>query len=378
MKIMFVDDEIMILKGLKRAFFRKKWQLLFADSGNKALQMLERESVDFIVSDMRMPGMNGAEFLETVAILYPQIVRIILSGHSDEEAAKKASFVAHQWFNKPCQPKVLEEMLEHIYQVKASLPQTKVQQLVGKIKTLPSPPKIYMQLSAAIKNKSIDMDSISKIIAGDPALVAKILQLTNTSFFSNGKQVDSIAEAITRLGVDLVCSIVITAETYDKMSEIPGYSITDEQIHCLSTARLAASMVEPSIRQETILVGLLHNIGKFILYEVSPEAMEKYIKQRVIGEDNIVLEQRLFNADHTQLAGYLLHLWNFSYQLIENIVLHHQPIKLTENSFGSGAAVYVASRLLRKQEVNEAFIEHFNISDKIELWKDKALEYSST
>ncbi|MFQ3265049.1 MAG: HD-like signal output (HDOD) protein [Colwellia sp.] len=375
MKVMFVDDEIMILKGLKRAFFRNKWQILFADSGNKALKILEQESVDFIVSDMRMPGMNGVELFEKVATLYPQVVRIILSGHSDEEAAKKACFVAHQWFNKPCQPQVLEEMLEHIYKIKGSLPQEKVQQLVGKIKTLPSPPKVYMQLSAAIKDKSMDIDSISKIIGDDPALVAKILQLTNTSFFSNGKQVESISEAITRLGVDLVCCIVITAETYDKISEIPGYSIIDEQKHCLSTARLAASMVEPSLRQETILVGLLHNIGKFILYEVSPQVMAVYIEKRIIGADNIDLEQRLFYADHTQLAGYLLHLWNFSYKLIENIVLHHQPRKLTQNAFGSGAAVYVASRLLRKQEVDKTFIEHFNLADKIKVWKVKAGNY---
>jgi HD-like signal output (HDOD) protein len=375
MKVMFVDDEIMILKGLKRAFFRNKWQILFADSGNKALKILEQESVDFIVSDMRMPGMNGVELFEKVATLYPQVVRIILSGHSDEEAAKKACFVAHQWFNKPCQPQVLEEMLEHIYKIKGSLPQENVQQLVGKIKTLPSPPKVYMQLSAAIKDKSMDIDSISKIIGDDPALVAKILQLTNTSFFSNGKQVESISEAITRLGVDLVCCIVITAETYDKISEIPGYSIIDEQKHCLSTARLAASMVEPSLRQETILVGLLHNIGKFILYEVSPQAMAVYIEKRIIGADNIDLEQRLFYADHTQLAGYLLHLWNFSYKLIENIVLHHQPRKLTQNVFGSGAAVYVASRLLRKQEVDKTFIEHFNLADKIKVWKVKAGKY---
>jgi len=375
MKVMFVDDEVMILSGLKRAFFRNNWQLVFADSGQKALQILEQESVDFIISDMRMPIMNGAEFLEKVALSYPQIVRIILSGHSDEEAAKKASFVAHQWFNKPCQPKLLEETLEHISLVRNSLPDLKVQKIVGKIKTLPSPPKVYMRLNALLNDKSADMQKISEIIADEPALVAKILQLTNTSFFSNGKQVESLTEAITRLGIDLVCSIVIAAETYAKIKEIPGYSIEDEQSHCISTARLAASMVGVSLRRETILVGLLHNIGKFILYEVSPEAMASYITQRTIGADNIELEHKLFNADHTQLAGYLLHLWNFSYKLIENIVLHHQPEKLTENEFGSGAAVYVASRLLRKQAVDVSFIEHFNIADKIEIWKDKALEY---
>lgn len=375
MKVMFVDDEIMILNGLKRSFFRSKWELLFANSANKALQILEQEPVDFIISDMRMPGMNGADFLERVSVLYPQIVRIILSGHSDEEAAKKASFVAHQWFNKPCQPKLLQDVLNHIYLVRNSLPNITVQEVVGKIKILPSPPKVYMRLSASLNDKSIDMQKISEIIADDPALVAKILQLTNTSFFSNGKQVESLTEAITRLGIDLVCSIVIAAETYDKINEILGYSIADEQKHCLSTARLAASMVEPSIRQETILVGLLHNIGKLILCQLSPETMASYIKQRVIGDDNIELEQRLFNADHTQLAGYLLHLWNFSYNLIENIVLHHQPLKLMERDFGSGAAVYVASRLLRQQDIDEDFIEHFNIADKIVIWRDKALSH---
>jgi HD-like signal output (HDOD) protein/ActR/RegA family two-component response regulator len=375
MKVLFVDDEIMILNGLKRAFFRSKWQLLFADSADKALQILKQESVDFIISDMRMPGMNGADLLEIVSVLYPQIVRIILSGHSNEETAKKASFVAHQWFNKPCQSKALENVLNHIYLVRNSLPNPAVREAVGKIKTLPSPPKVYMRLSASLNDKSIDMQKISEIIANDPALVAKILQLTNTSFFSNGKQVESLAEAITRLGVDLVFSIVIAAETYDKIHEILGYSITDEQKHCLSTARLAASMVEPSFRQETILVGLLHNIGKFILCQLSPDIMASYIKQRVIGADNIELEQRLFNTDHTQLAGYLLHLWNFSYNLIENIVLHHQPLKLMKGNFGSGAAVYVASRLLRQQDIDEDFIEHFNIADKIIVWRDKAMSH---
>ncbi|KGJ89861.1 HDOD domain-containing protein [Colwellia psychrerythraea] len=375
MKVMFVDDEIMILKGLKRAFFRNKWQMLFADSADKALKILAQEPVDFIISDMRMPGMNGAELLEEVAILHPHIVRIILSGHSDEEAAKKASFVAHQWFNKPCQPEILEQVLNHIYLIRRSLPNPNVQQVVGKIKTLPSPPKVYMSLNASLNDETVDMQKIARIIAEQPALVAKILQLTNTSFFSNGKQVESLTEAITRLGIDLVCCIVIAAETYAKIDDIPGYSIEEEQNHCLSTARLAASMVEPSLRRETILVGLLHNIGKFILYEVSPQAMSVYIEKRIVGADNIELEQQLFDADHTQLAGYLLHLWNFSYKLIENIVLHHQPLKLSQGDFGSGAAVYIASRLLRKQKVDQTFIEHFDIADKVELWKDKATDY---
>jgi HD-like signal output (HDOD) protein len=375
MKVMFVDDEIMILNGFKRSFFKNKWKIYLANSGDKALAMLEKQPVDFIISDMRMPGMNGAEFLEKISILYPQTVRLVLSGYSDEEAAKRATFVAHQWFSKPCNPKVLEKSINHIADIRNSLPNRTVQNTVGQIKSLPTPPKVFVRLSALMKEKSLSMEKVAEVISEDPSLIAKILQITNTSFFVNGKHVESITEAITRLGIDLVCSVVMAAEAYSSIDETSGYSIVDEQSHCLSTARFAASMVEPSLRKETILVGLLHNIGKSILSKISPDSMDEYIKQRVVGEGNIELEQKLFFADHTQLAGYLLHLWSFSYGLIENIVLHHHPVKLMEKSFGSGAAVYVASRIIREQTVDEVFVEHFKIADKLEVWKSKYVDY---
>jgi HD-like signal output (HDOD) protein len=375
MIVMFVDDEMLILNGLKRTFYKCGWTILLAISGEMALDKLKNHPIDLVVTDMRMPHMDGAQLLEKISVLYPHIVRIILSGFADQEAAKRASFVAHQWFNKPCEPEVLEQTISNIFSIRQSLPNIEIQKLVGKIKSLPSPPKIYMKLNTLLGDKTIDMKEISAVIANDPSLVAKILQLTNTSFFSNGKQLNNLTEAITRLGVDLVCAIVVAAETYTQLEEIPGYSIEDEQTHCLITAKFAATMVEPALKQETILVGLLHNIGKFILSKVSPETMHDYIKQRVTGDENISLEHDLFQADHVQLAGYLLHLWNFSYKLIENIVHHHQPEKLIGKEFGSGTAVYIASRLLRKQQVSEELISHFNIDNKLEFWKKKAIDY---
>lgn len=376
MRVMFVDDERMILSGLKRAFFRNPWQIYYADSAEKALSALKSKPVDFIVSDMRMPGMDGAALLEKVAECYPQTVRIILSGHSDEEASKRASFVAHQWLSKPSQPQSIEALLNHIYRTRNALPDEKIQQVIGEIKSLPAAPRVYMQINALIRDESADMQRISSVIAQEPALVAKILQLTNTSFFANAKHVESLTEAITRLGLELVCSIVMAAETYSQLDNSSGFSIEYEQKHCLATARFAATMVEPALRQETILVGLLHNIGKFILYKVSPEVMSTYMQRRDENGVNIALEQELFGADHTQLAGYLLHLWNFSYSLIENIVLHHNPEKLMEKSFGAGAAVYVASSLLKRQPINQEFIDHFNLDDKIEKWQSQVTKYN--
>lgn len=376
MNVLFVDDEPLILNGIKRAFYNCGWKISLTHSGQEALSILQRGNIDLIVTDMRMPQMDGAELLEKVTELYPDVVRIVLSGHANEEAAKRASFVAHQWLTKPCDPVSLKKMIGHIDEVRATLPSADIRTLVGKIKSLPSPPKTYMRLSVLLSDNTVNMEKIAAVISEDPSLAAKILQLSNSSFFVKGNQVTGITDAITRLGVDIVCSIVIAAEMYSQMEEVPGFSIAEEQLKSLNTARLASTFVDPKDKQETMLTGLLHNIGKLILYEVSPSAMKAYISQRELALDNLALENELFQVNHTQLSGYLLHLWNFPYSLIENVILHQQPEKLVAKPFGAGAAVYAACCLFNKVKIDSSFVEHFNLAEKLGKWKVRADKFS--
>ncbi len=83
--ILFVDDEPHIIDGLKRSL-RPMWheeKVVFANSGTEALERLAQQPFDVVVTDMRMPGISGAQLLTEVLKQYPQIVRIMLSGHSD-------------------------------------------------------------------------------------------------------------------------------------------------------------------------------------------------------------------------------------------------------------------------------------------------------
>ncbi|MGB0937239.1 MAG: HDOD domain-containing protein [Colwellia sp.] len=375
MIVLFVDDEMMILNGIKRALFKSGWKILLANSGADALKLFEEQSIDFIVSDMRMPQMTGLELLEIVAQKSPRTVRIILSGYADEEVSRKACFVAHQWLNKPCQHDILKETLTTLNKTREQLPSENIQQKVGLIKMLPTPPKIFMRLNALLGDDTVGMKEIAHIIAEDPALVAKMLHLTNSSFFSNSKAVESITEAITRLGIDLVCSIVIATETFSQLESVPCYLVEEEQKHCLSSAILAASMVDRDDKKETTIVALLHNIGKFILYFIEPEVVNNYLSKRGTLEENIELEQSLFGVEHTQLSAYLLHLWNFSYPIIDSILMHRQPKQLIQHKFSSSAATYVANQILREQPLDADFIEHFHLEEKIEEWQEKALKY---
>jgi adenylate cyclase len=81
--ILLVDDEVSILSALKRLFRPHGYKILTAESGAAGLALLAAESVDMIISDMRMPGMTGAQFLAQARALYPNIVRILLTGYSD-------------------------------------------------------------------------------------------------------------------------------------------------------------------------------------------------------------------------------------------------------------------------------------------------------
>lgn len=80
--VLFVDDEEKILKSLKRGLLYEPYKKIFANSGQEALEVLEGNQVHIIVTDMRMPEMNGLELLKIVKEKYPHIVRMVLSGYT--------------------------------------------------------------------------------------------------------------------------------------------------------------------------------------------------------------------------------------------------------------------------------------------------------
>ena len=89
-KVLFVDDEKSILVSLRRLCRNTGWEIYTAESGDEGLSIINEHAIDLVVSDMRMPKMNGAEFLEQVVALSPSTVRILLTGYSEVKATLAA------------------------------------------------------------------------------------------------------------------------------------------------------------------------------------------------------------------------------------------------------------------------------------------------
>lgn len=113
-RILFVDDEPAVLEGLRNLFRkqRRHWEMVFAPGGMEALGELERTRFDVVVSDMRMPGIDGAELLRRVKDGYPSIARIVLSGHAEPEAVARVLPVADTYVSKPCDAEALRVAIE--------------------------------------------------------------------------------------------------------------------------------------------------------------------------------------------------------------------------------------------------------------------------
>ena len=112
-RILFVDDEPLILEAMQRmlSHMRRDWEMRFANSGEEALRMLEESPADVVVSDMRMPHMNGAEFLNEVMRRHPRTVRFILSGFSDMELIIQCVGGTHQFLAKPCDSETVRNVV---------------------------------------------------------------------------------------------------------------------------------------------------------------------------------------------------------------------------------------------------------------------------
>jgi len=112
-KIIFVDDDPMLLASTRRQLRRKLegCEMLFFERATEALESMEHSPADIVLSDLRMPSMDGAEFLSIVLLRYPDTIRLAWTGQSEIERLNRVASVAHQVFSKPCPTETLIDIL---------------------------------------------------------------------------------------------------------------------------------------------------------------------------------------------------------------------------------------------------------------------------
>jgi HD-like signal output (HDOD) protein len=386
-RVLFVDDEPQVLEGLRHRLYRQRkyWQMHFATSGRAALEILASEPIDVIVTDMRMPQMDGAAVLRQVQQLYPHIVRIVLSGHADLETALRAVPVAHQFLNKPSEPGVIESVVERACSLQSLINDDMVKQTVGKIERLPSLPRVYAQLLAVLADEATTNDDVARILKQDMAICAKILQVVNSAFFRLPRSIGKIEEAVRYLGRTTVKHVALAVEVFQQGHgfgrSTTSFSLDALQRHSLRVAEAAASFVsDKQLQEDAFVVGLLHDIGKLLIASELPDHMTKVLSEMKVSNTPMnVAEESVWGVSHAEVGGYLLGLWGLPYPIIEAVANHHAPGRVEGAEFGILAAVHVANALAHEVEsrtqaepfsaLDMTYLEKLGVADSVETWR---------
>jgi len=368
--ILFVDDNENVISGIQRQLrpYRGQWQFFFVNSGEKALQLMAEQAIDLIITDMIMPKMRGDDLLKKVSELYPSVVRIILSGDTDEAAFKSGLDIAHQYLSKPCRAETLREAIIHIFDVLACVQNPSIIAEMGDPKLLPSLPKIYHQLNAAITNENSSIAEIANILASDIMLSAKLLQVVNSAYFGVNRSVSSVVESINLIGLKNLNNLVLTAHvknafpvTSRAMDFFMEYVWEDANRTANLAKQIALSENQTEDRPDQAYVcGLLHNMGLLIFLSRGGDQLVRLMDQ-VKNTDIPVadLEMEIYGFTRSEAAAYILSLWRIPPRIIEGILFQHHPSASEYDGVSALTAVHVASSLLTHTELHgyERFFE---------------------
>ena len=387
-RILFVDDEESMLRVFKIGLgsMANVWDMEFAGSGEAALARIGLKAFDVVVTDMRMPGINGVQLLDHVLRQHPQTIRIILSGFADLSDAVNSASLAHQFLAKPCSLKELRECLERVTQVKARLINEKLNLFLPSLTKLPSLPRIYLEITEALQSPTVSADHIANIAAQDPALTAKLLQLSNSAFFGVNREVCSVSDAVQFLGAGIIQSLALTTPIFASFVSIkcPNFSIDATWSHSIQTAALSRwifkSLLHDSlVTEQAFCAGILHDIGKIILAESLPAEYSAAINEsRTTRTPLLEIEQKNFQATHAEVGAYLLALWGLPIPLVEAVACHHHPRRCGKDELCLAGGVHLANALHHSQSpqtdqitnsVDTAYLKHIKLDQQFETWR---------
>jgi HD-like signal output (HDOD) protein len=355
-KILFVDDDNKILKALYRAFFQADFEVFTALGGREGLKILEKEDIDIVITDYKMPEMNGLKFLEQVKQRFPSVYRAILSGFVEESEIYRSmtSGLTLTYFLKPWDDEALKKRIIHILQVRSHL---KNQQLISKInaiRNLPVLPAIFSTLTDAIAQDR-PMKDIFKIIEKDISISTKVLQIANSAFYTTHHYI-SLERVIIYLGINTIKDIVFTLSLHNQMkwddSQI-GH-LQQISIHSILVnryvARLYEVLFETGLSDRNATIGLTHDIGKIILLQYFPQRYAEITEQmkKEPHLDFYQCENSLGDNDntHCEIGGYFLDSWNFAEPVVDSALFHHTPELTTVEYSDILKVMYLTDQLI--------------------------------
>lgn len=379
--LLFVDDEQSVLDGLKRTLrpLRREWTVSFAASGRQALDVLQQASFHGIVTDMRMPGMDGLSLLKQVAECYPNLLRVVLSGQSEMESVAKSADLTHHYLAKPCPLDILSSTVNRAFSLRRLFSEPALVKLVSEVNW--DPINAY---------RGVSRQELVAALLENPDRYEAVLRLTYREGLRTSSSKGEPVNLVQQLGAGTTAALLVAAE-FCRLSfrgpqaeEMTLDGLLPNATSCSSYAERVARVLAASdgeLHRQAKVGGLLLDLGQLVLQCNFPERyrdVQKLATQEKAGLSDA--ETKVFGTSHSELSAYILSQLSFPDAVVEAVAFHHKPGDCPHPHSFPLLAIHIADVLSREGDTSEvlldcAFLDSIGQADDLSEWRKAAVRH---
>ena len=323
--VVMLDDDAFLLKALKRTMQRMCPEACietFSELEPFWCYLREHPHVDLVISDYLMPHMHGLDVLErcTEENSYP--VRALLTGDMTLATMMRQPNVVHAYLAKPFNAQDVQALFEAVADLKRLPFAASARTALGAMTSFPVSDGLLRKLKVLVDDDNSDAHEIAAVVAKDPVIMAKVLQLANSAYLGFQRRTSSIDEAVSRLGTKMlmaVASSMAIAKNYQ--ASVPAEShqrqldIASDYACCVKAFAKACGLNRDA-QEELFATALLSFIGKMILLAEGQDETSLNEASTLEGD----------GADYQLISAYVMRLWGYNAKMCSLIMHCHNPV----------------------------------------------------
>jgi HD-like signal output (HDOD) protein len=324
---------------------RPDWTIHPVSTAAEGVELVVSASIDVVVTDARLPDMDGAEFLEKIRNAKPEVLRFTFSDDQDAEILLECARLNQRFIAKPADAIVLAETIDSSISLREMLAGDQLTILMKDVDSLPAMPVLYDELVKELASPNSSLVKVADIIEADAGLTLSILRIVNSAYFGLNQRVESVSQAISLLGTDLVKNITLTSKVFSKFEgdKVDLKKLTDINNKALKIGALTNQFsryakVPRLALNHCQVAGMMSNIGELIALTKSDEDYIDTVPTHLLG-------------------AYLMKVWMMPDSVTEAIALQHEPMDANNNEVVTPLVVLNSIRYLQNNFPDTANVE---------------------
>jgi CheY-like chemotaxis protein len=357
--------------------------MVFVGGGEEALEKITSEFPDIVVTDMRMPVIDGLELLLKTMEKRPDVVRYVLSGQARKEAILGIVNTAHQFFSKPCSAEVLEAKLTGTFLAMEIVQDDYLMARIAGPEPMAAAHGKLSGIVSEMKKDDPDTGIISEIACSDISIAACLFKLTGSGFFGDLSGERDIGRIVDILTVETLEKLINEYRILSSFGENSwkDSAVTEISLHSSRVSQLAGRITEEEggdneMIRDSEIAGLLHDIGRniFLSYEDSLSGISDCFADE-FSERYLRFESDVPSSTHAEAGAVLGTLWGYPSSIVRAIRYHHSPSDAGSTDFDCLSAVHAAEAIIGGIEsgsenmFDHEYISQLGLENRIDDWK---------